>query len=176
MMTMSRRREHQPGSRDGTEGFRVDDLPIPETGQHFSRLIGLEMVSMAGGSCRAALSVRDEHFNRGGVLHGGVLASVLDTVMGGAVVSTLRGDEWTATVQLNVEFMEQVERGRIDAEGRIVRRGRRIAFVEGSAHEGGRHVARATGIWYVWPKSPEELAAAFARRRPPRKRRSKSPA
>ena len=145
--------------------FRADDLPIPEDGQHFSRLIGLEISRLAGGECAAHLDVRDFHFNRGGVLHGGVLASVLDTVMGGAVVSTLRADEWTATVQLNVEYLEQVERGRILAVGRIVRRGRRIAFVEGEARESGRRVARATGIWYVWPKSPEELEAMKRKRK-----------
>jgi len=154
-----------PRKRPGAApGFRVDDLPIPEDGQHFSRLIGLEMDSLAGGRCTAHLEVRDQHFNRGGVLHGGVLASVLDTVMGGAVVSTLSENEWTATVQLNVEYMEQVERGRIESEGRVMRRGRRIAFVEGEANEGARRVAKATGIWYVWPKSPEALEAVKKKR------------
>src|SRR3990172_9072967 len=117
------------GGRQGK--VRDEDLPIPEDGQHFSRLIGLAMGTMESGRCTAHLEVRDFHFNRGGVLHGGVLASMLDTVMGGAVVSTLRANEWTATVQLNVEYMERVEHGRIEAEGRVVRRGRRIAFVRG---------------------------------------------
>jgi uncharacterized protein (TIGR00369 family) len=146
------------------KSFSVDDLPIPEDGQHFSRTIGIVMDSLAGGRCSAHLDVQDRHFNRGGVLHGGVLASVLDTVMGGAVVSTLSENEWTATVQLNVEFMEPVERGRIEAEGQVVRRGRRIAFVDGEAREGARRVAKATGIWYVWPKSPEELVATKRKR------------
>ncbi len=111
--------------------------------------------------------VETRHLNINGVVHGGVYATILDTAMGASVVSILAPGETTATTSLYVEFLRAARRGdTLVARGRIQRRGRHIAFVEGElwGAEGVR-LSQARGTWYIWSPDPDRPAAA-ARRRP----------
>jgi uncharacterized protein (TIGR00369 family) len=116
------------------------------------------MERMRAGSGRAEISleVRDEHTNRRGVAHGGLVAALLDAVLGAAVVSALRREEWCGTVQLNVQYLEPARGPRLTGRGRMLRRGRRVAFAEGEVADArGRTVATAAGTWHVWPSHPD---------------------
>jgi len=108
--------------------------------------------------------VRPRHLNINGVVHGGVYATVLDTAMGGAVVSMLSDGESTATTSLYVEFLRSARLGKeLVARGEVLRRGRHLAFVEGKLGDGeGKPLAQAHGTWYIW--SAAELQALRARR------------
>lgn len=104
------------------------------------------------GFCTVTGTVEPRHLNVNGVVHGGVYATILDTAMGGSVVSLLREGEVTATTSLYVEFLRPAGRGeRLSARGQVVRRGRHLAFVEGNLHDGeGRRLSQAHGTWYIW--------------------------
>ena len=62
------------------------------------------------------------------VVHGGMVATLLDTAMGAACASTLTDDQGFLTADLHVEFYRPARPGRLRADGRIVQRTRRIAF------------------------------------------------
>ena len=63
--------------------------------------------------------VEPRHLNINGVVHGGVYATILDTAMGGAVVTMLDEDETTATTSLYVEFLRPAREGQtLRARGR----------------------------------------------------------
>src|SRR5579864_2635752 len=115
-------------------GFRIDPA---ETGTGFCTVTG---------------AVEKRHLNINGVVHGGVYATILDTAMGGSVVSTLREEEVTATTSLYIEFLRPaVEHAFLKARGEVVRRGRHLAFVEGNLVDGdGRRLSQAHGTWYIW--------------------------
>jgi uncharacterized protein (TIGR00369 family) len=120
----------------------------------FHAEIGFEVVpELTGdGHCGVRGTITAKHLNINGVVHGGVYSTALDTAMGGAVVTTLKDDEVTATTSLYVEFLRPAKEGMaLTAEGRVVRRGRHLAFVEGILrnHE-GTEVGRAQGTWYIW--------------------------
>lgn len=104
------------------------------------------------GHCTVRGTVAPHHLNINGVVHGGVYATALDTAMGGAVVTTLHDGEVTATTSLYVEFLRPAQQGAVlTAEGRVVRRGRHLAFVEGILRNAeGLEVGRAQGTWYIW--------------------------
>ncbi len=104
------------------------------------------------GVCVVSGTVTKRHLNINGVVHGGVYATILDTAMGGAVVTTLREDEVTATTSLYVEFLRPAQQGaRLRARGEVVRRGRHLAFVEGNLYDGdGVRLSQAHGTWYIW--------------------------
>lgn len=104
------------------------------------------------GVCTVRGKVRPRHLNINGVVHGGVYATVLDTAMGGAVVSVLTEGESTATTSLYVEFLRSARAGvELVARGEVLRRGRHLAFVEGKLDDGsGRQFAQAHGTWYIW--------------------------
>ena len=118
-----------------------------------------------GGVCVVGGVVRRQHLNINGVVHGGVYATILDTAMGGAVVSVLELGEVTATTSLYVEFLRPAQEGHtLRAEGRLVRRGHHLAFVEGKLTDGeGRLLSQAHGTWYIWSTDDATWSGAAAK-------------
>ncbi len=104
------------------------------------------------GVCTVTGKVQRRHLNINAIVHGGVYATILDTAMGGAVVSLLTGGETTATTSLYVEFLRAARAGdTLTARGQVLRRGRHIAFAEGNLFDaGGRRLSQARGTWYIW--------------------------
>ncbi len=96
--------------------------------------------------------VEPRHLNINGVVHGGVYATILDTAMGGAVVTLLRDGETTATTSIYVEFLSAAREGAVlTARGAVLRRGRHIAFAEGNLFDAdGKRLSQARGTWYIW--------------------------
>jgi len=62
------------------------------------------------------------------VVHGGMVATLLDTAMGGACANSLDEGESFLTADLHVEFFRPARPGTLHAEGRVVQRSRRVAF------------------------------------------------
>lgn len=108
------------------------------------------------GFCTVSGPVQARHLNINRVVHGGVYATILDTAMGGAVVTTLVDGETTATTSLYVEFLRSAREGdTLVARGNVLRRGRHLAFVEGHLTDAdGRALSQGHGTWYIW--SPTE--------------------
>ena len=64
----------------------------------------------------------------GPIVHGGMVATLLDTAMGGACWSVIDEGESFLTADLRVEFMRSSRPGTLRAEGTVVQRNRRVAF------------------------------------------------
>jgi uncharacterized protein (TIGR00369 family) len=141
----------------------------------FHRSVGFSVDPAATGAgvCVVSGVVKARHLNINGVVHGGVYATILDTAMGGAVVTTLREDEVTATTSLYVEFLRPAQKGvTLRARGEVVRRGRHLAFVEGNLYDGeGVRLSQAHGTWYIWSAGD----GTWMTRPPKRPARSRSP-
>ena len=117
----------------------------------FVELLGLEELEVELGHVRCSLDVTSSHQNIQGVTHGSVAIALLDTAMGHALSGMLAPGEFCSTTQLSVQFLRASRPGdRLVAEGRVSRRGRRVAYLEGSCRNRlGEEVARAHGVWYV---------------------------
>ncbi len=121
----------------------------------FNRLLGTRCVFREEGRSRYELTLGPDHLNRRGVAHGGVVASLLDTALGAAVVSSIKKEEWCGTLQLSVQFREPARPGVITADGRMSRRGKTAAFAEGEIRDAeGKLLATALGVWNIWPRRP----------------------
>jgi uncharacterized protein (TIGR00369 family) len=80
----------------------------------------------------------------GSIVHGGLVATVLDTAMGGACATVLLEAESFLTADLRVEFLRAGRPGLLRAEGRVVRKTRRVAFCAAELYDdAGEHVASA---------------------------------
>ncbi|HKE00974.1 MAG TPA: PaaI family thioesterase [Planctomycetota bacterium] len=102
------------------------------------------------GRVRLCLVAGPELKNEVGLVHGGVMSLLLDGAMGRAVARTLATGETCATVHLSVQFLSAAPAGPLCAESRIVKRGRRVAFVDAECmSDDGRVIARATGTWSI---------------------------
>jgi len=100
----------------------------------FWRHLGIEVDEAGDGWVRLRVRMRDELRNAAGApIHGGVYSALVDTAVGGAL-STLHaaaeGGVGQTTLDLNVSFLAGTSEGDILAEGRILKRGRSIAFGE----------------------------------------------
>jgi uncharacterized protein (TIGR00369 family) len=100
----------------------------------FWSYLGIEVEAAGEGWVRLRAPVRDELRNAAGApVHGGVLATLVDAAVGGALGtygSAAAGGVDQATLDLNVSFVGAARGDAIVAEGRILRRGRTIAFGE----------------------------------------------
>jgi uncharacterized protein (TIGR00369 family) len=108
-------------------------------------LIGFRLTSIGGGRATVEFEADERHANPMGTLHGGVLCDISDAAMGMAYASTLKEEETFTTLELKINFLRPVWRGRLKAEGLVVSSGRTVGLVECEvSDEKGRLVARAT--------------------------------
>jgi acyl-coenzyme A thioesterase 13 len=103
----------------------------------FTAFMGAEMEELREGYARLALVLREHHTNPNGVMHGGVITTLMDSALG-ASLGVLRGEEARrnphATVDMNAGFLAAARPGdRIVVEGRVIHMGRSIAFGEAEA-------------------------------------------
>ncbi|MBC7247303.1 MAG: PaaI family thioesterase [Actinobacteria bacterium] len=120
----------------------------------FGELIGLTFSACGEGRSRCELPVREELFNPHGVLHGGVIYSMADTGMGGALYSILAEGELCATVEIKIAYLAAVSSGTLVCDTRVLERRSRIAVLESEVvnlgPQGDRLVAKALGTYYVY--------------------------
>jgi acyl-CoA thioesterase len=100
----------------------------------FWRHLGVEVDDAGEGWVRLRVPIRDDIRNaEGAPVHGGVYSALVDMAVGGAL-GTLHaeahGGVGQTTLDLNVSFLAGARQGDIIAEGRIIKRGRTIAFGE----------------------------------------------
>lgn len=121
----------------------------------YTRLLGIEFLSAARGEARFALELREELTRNGGLMHGGAVASLLDTASAFAVMSLLEPGQSTVTIDLTIHFLRPVLRGRIEARARVLRAGRRIATLSIDAtDEAGKLTATATTTYLIQSETP----------------------
>jgi uncharacterized protein (TIGR00369 family) len=125
--------------------------PPPGSGP-FGASLGLTLAAEhADGAVEVALDARAEHERDGGIVHGGVMMTMLDSAMAAAVRRTLAPDEWIASASITTDFLKPASAGaRLVARGWVERRGRTMAFPRGELRDAeGNVVARASGIWAI---------------------------
>jgi uncharacterized protein (TIGR00369 family) len=92
----------------------------------------------------------------GAIVHGGLVATLLDTAMGGACATVLDDGESFLTADLRVEFLRAGRPGLMRAEGTVVRRTRRVVFCAAELHDTeGNHLASARCTQVVRPSEPK---------------------
>ncbi|MFQ5892913.1 MAG: PaaI family thioesterase [Nitrospinota bacterium] len=124
----------------------------------FIRHCGLLLESLAKGRCEARLPLESVHANAYGLLHGGVVATLIDTVSGVAAWTLAEPDERVSTVELKVNFIGGVStmEGELRASGEVLHRGRTTAVVEADVHgPEGRRIARGLGTFIYLARKRE---------------------
>ena len=113
-------------------------------------LLGFEFVRAERGAATFALDVREELTRMGGILHGGAVVSLLDTAAAFAVHTVIEPEARTVTVDLTVHFLRPASDGRIEAQARVLRRGRRLCILSVEARDAGAEIiATATMTYFI---------------------------
>jgi uncharacterized protein (TIGR00369 family) len=106
------------------------------------------------GAVRVSLTPQEFHYNPLGSVHGGVIATLLDTAAACAVHTTLPAGMTYTSLDLTTKFLRAVtvESGTLRCEGTVTHRGRQIALSEAHLYDGaGRLVAHATSSCLIFP-------------------------
>lgn len=137
---------------DGLEFLRTA-FSMEERPPFIGDLLDLQVESLEKGEVRFSVPTRQDFANPLGNLHGGICATVLDSVMGCAVHSTLEAGIGYGTLELKVNYIRTVpiDSGRLVATGTTIHVGRQVATAEGRVEdERGRLVAHATTTCLVY--------------------------
>jgi len=115
-----------------------------------ARLIGWQTQKVADGHAIVTLAAGPQHANPMGTLHGGILCDIADAAMGMAFASTLAEGESFTTIELKINFFRPVWSSQLKAEGRVVRRGSKIGYLECEiTDESDRLVAKSASTCMV---------------------------
>jgi uncharacterized protein (TIGR00369 family) len=98
--------------------------------------MGIEVVSANEGNAVLQMAVRPDMHNGVGWLQGGLLVALADEAMALAIYTQLLEGEGIATISESTSFLKGVREGIVVAEGRVIRKGRRVAFCEAEVWTG----------------------------------------
>jgi len=112
---------------------------------NYARFLGLELGEMSDGVVSIHLEVRDELKQNQGVVHGGAVASLIDTASAFAVLTQVETHERVTTTDLTIHYLRPITSGRMIATARVIRGGRRL-FVLSVEVRGDAGVLLATAV------------------------------
>ena len=92
----------------------------------YAKFLGLEMGEVGDGTASVHLDVRDELLQYHGVVHGGAIASLIDTSSAFAVLTRIDLEDQITTTDLTIHYLRPISSGRMTATARIIRGGRRL--------------------------------------------------
>ena len=99
-------------------------------GQHFMRLMGFDLTEIKEGEIVGELDIEQKHHQQNGFLHGGVISTMSDIVMGFAAFSLVPEDFHVVTADLRVSYFSPGIGTKAIARGRVIKSGRRLNFCE----------------------------------------------
>jgi uncharacterized protein (TIGR00369 family) len=145
------------GGRSGLEilqAIGAGELPLPPVMQ----TLGMTPVEVEFGRIVFALQPAEFHLNPLGTMHGGMLATLLDSAAACAVQSTLPPGVGYTSLDLTTKFLRPVtmRTGMLRCEGTVLSQGQRTALAQAQVFDdAGRLVAHATSSCLIFPIGPD---------------------
>jgi len=115
----------------------------------FAGRLGAHVEEADDGSARIAFEVTDDHLNPAGTLHGGVLATLVDTAMGTAVRSAIDDGDVPATSQLTVTYLRPGKPGPLAVTARVRTQGEHLTVCEADVDQDGKSIGHAVATFAV---------------------------
>jgi uncharacterized protein (TIGR00369 family) len=118
----------------------------------YPRHLRMELVSISVDQAVVKLKTEQCHLQPFGIVHGGVLATLIDTATFWSVFLRLPEDAGLVNIDLKVNYLKSVSTGAMTAQGRCIRAGRSINYAEASVKDKeGNLVAHGTSTLMVLP-------------------------
>ena len=92
----------------------------------YAQLLGIELEKVTPGEAILTLAIRPELSQNHGVVHGGAIASLIDTATAFAILTLLGPEERVTTVDLSISYLRPGFEGQLRASARVLRQGRRL--------------------------------------------------
>ena len=133
------------------QGLVDGTLPLNTSAQ----TLGYDITEAESGRVLITAEPRETHLNPAGTVHGGFSATLLDSCMGLAILSTLEKGVGQTTLEFKISLVRPItpETGLITAEGVVMSRGRRIGTAEGRITDDQRRLlAHGTTTCLIFPR------------------------
>ncbi|HSE20587.1 MAG TPA: PaaI family thioesterase [Pyrinomonadaceae bacterium] len=92
----------------------------------FGRLLGIQLESAERGMATMSFEVNDSLKQNNGVLHGGAIASLIDTATAFAIIPLLKDGETASTIELSISYLRPLITGKVTCSALVRREGKRI--------------------------------------------------
>lgn len=127
--------------------------PFPDWDRtYFPKLVGLQVEELRTDYCRMRLPFRPELEQPSGMVHGGAIATLIDTVVVPPVGMAYSAGWLYVTLTMDIQFLGAVAGEDAIAEGWVTQRGRSIVFCRAEVTTaGGRPAASANLTYKVSP-------------------------
>ncbi|KEQ52165.1 PaaI family thioesterase [Sphingobium chlorophenolicum] len=144
---------HVAASMSGVDllrGVRDGMLPAPP----FAECTNMWLSTIEVGEVTFVGEPTQGFYNPMGIIHGGWLATLLDSAMGSAVHSALQPGQAFATIDMSATFLKSVRAnsGTISCTGKVLRLGQRVASAEGKMYDAkGELIAHGMETCLIFP-------------------------
>jgi uncharacterized protein (TIGR00369 family) len=148
--TVSPERQKAMSGLEFVKGLASGALPLNTIAQ----TLGYDVVEAESGRVAITLDPTGAHLNPWGTVHGGLVATLLDSCMGLAIQSVLEKGIGSTTLEFKISLVRAItlETGQIRAEGKILNCGRRVGTAEGRVTEArDRLLAHGTTTCLILP-------------------------
>lgn len=140
-------------SASGMQYLRALVGAPPVEGMH--ALLGLEVLDVADGQCTVQGRPGPQFYNHQGRVHGGYLATVIDTALGLAVQTKVPRGTGFGTVEISVNYIRKLDADtvKIRCVGTVLHAGRTMLTAEAKVYgSDDKLYAHGTGTFLVYPK------------------------
>src|SRR5215470_4902152 len=136
--TVAADRQKEMTGLEFVKGLADGTLPLNTIAQ----TLGYDITEAEGGRVVITAEPDDTLLNPAGTVHGGFSATLLDSCMGLAILSTLDRGIGQTTLEFKISLARPIttETGLITAEGVVLSRGRRVGTAEGRITDGQRRL------------------------------------
>ena len=126
------------------EGYRLYKAP-----ELFPEKIGPLYFKKEDNQFQFGFLVDKSHTNFNGKLHGGMMMTFVDEMMGHKVYNSI-GRRPCATISLNFDFIAAAKEGDwVTLQSKITRQGLSVVFIRGELVVGDKIILTADGIWKI---------------------------
>jgi uncharacterized protein (TIGR00369 family) len=95
----------------------------------YAKLLGIKLEHVGKGTATLLMPVRKNLTQNHGVVHGGAVASLIDSATAFAIIPLLTATEKVTTVDLTITYLRPVSSGEMKAVAKVIRAGRRLIAV-----------------------------------------------
>lgn len=116
---------------------------------YFPTFVGLDIEEVRIDYARMRLPYRDELDQPAGVMHGGAIATLVDTVVVPAIAGPWEEPQMMLTLSMTVHYLGAIHKQDAIAEGWVERRGRSTVFCAAEVRSGDGSIAATGSLVYA---------------------------
>ena len=117
--------------------------------------LGMQTAELGPGRMVVNVEVRRELLTPFGNLHGGVMAGLVDHILGSVLYPLLRRGQWAATTEFKLNYLAPVRAGTLQAEATVVTMTNRTAVVRAEVTNAGTLACIAQGTLLIVEPKPK---------------------